>query len=545
VGAAPANTLHVLAHLTQADFLERFRRQSFLVIVATAVLAGYLFVPPVDSGYRVLQVGVWRGVYNSAWIGLMFGLIAALHLPFVGFYLVKNAVERDRQTGVGEIVATTPIHKLVYVLGKFLSNLAVLVLILAVMTLMAGVMQLVRAEERTLDVPALVAPIWLMGLPMLAIAAAMAVLFECTPFLRGGLGNVIYFFLWLITLISVVSAFAEEESGLAQPRNDPYGYTRQLADIQQQVLAVDPNAELGSGLIMLTDNKDTLLWEGPRWPVRVLGQRLAWTGIAAVLVAVAVAVFDRFDPARSKRPSRSVAEPRPARVPAGSSAREKGMGGDAGATHALPVAHLTRLARAPGRGQFHRVLAAELKLMLKGQSVVWYAGVIGLDLGCMVSPSELVHRALLLAVWVWPVLIWSQMGSRENRRGTEHVVFSVPCPALRQLPAVRLAGVVVAVVAASGAWIRLGMTEHVTSVAAGLVGALFTPALGVWTGSRRAIEAVYLLWWYIGLVNRTPLFDYAGATAGEAASGMPIAYLVGTAALLAVAMLGRWWQLRR
>jgi hypothetical protein len=93
------------------------------------------------------------------------------------------------------------------------------------------------------------------------------------------------------------------------------------------------------------------------------------------------------------------------------------------------------------------------------------------------------------------------------------------------------------------------MAGQVTSVAAGLVGALFAPALalalGVWTGNRRAFEAVYLLWWYVGLVNRTPAFDYAGATAGEAASGMPVAYLVATVALLVVALIGRWWQLRR
>jgi hypothetical protein len=34
-----------------------------------------------------------------------------------------NLVERDRQTGMGEIIATTPTSKPVYVLGKWLSNL--------------------------------------------------------------------------------------------------------------------------------------------------------------------------------------------------------------------------------------------------------------------------------------------------------------------------------------------------------------------------------------------------------------------------------------
>jgi hypothetical protein len=154
--------LGTLYHLTRADFLERIRRNSFLIVLALTVWAGYMFVPPEGAGYLVLFVGLKRGIYNSAWIGLMFGSIAASHLALVGFYLIKNAVERDRQTGVGQIIATTPIGKPVYVVGKWLSNLTVLILILSVMTVMAAVMQLIRAEDPAVNLCALAAPIWLM-----------------------------------------------------------------------------------------------------------------------------------------------------------------------------------------------------------------------------------------------------------------------------------------------------------------------------------------------------------------------------------------------
>ena len=217
-------TLHTLYHLTRADFLERFRRYSFLVVLAITVGAGYLFVPPEGAGYLVLHVGLRRGIYNSAWIGLVFGFIAAMHLPLFGFYLVKNALERDRQTGVGQIIATTPIGKPVYVVGKWLSNLAVLCLILSVLTVMAVVMQLVRAEDLTINPWALVGPIWLMGLPALAIAAAMAVLFESVSFLRGSLGNVAFLFIWLSMMGRVLSGAFDEATHLAQPTNDLLGF---------------------------------------------------------------------------------------------------------------------------------------------------------------------------------------------------------------------------------------------------------------------------------------------------------------------------------
>jgi hypothetical protein len=540
-------TLRMLYHLTRADLFERIRRPSFLIIVVTAVFAGYLFVPPVGAGYRVLQVGVQRGVYNSPWIGLMFGLIAAMHLPFVGFYLVKNAVERDRQTRVGQIIATTPTSNLVYVVGKWLSNLAVLVTILSVMTVMAAVMQLVRGEDTTVKLWALVAPIWLMGLPVLALAAAMAVLFECVPFLRGGLGNAVYFFVWLSAVAMLLSGAVDEATGLFQRTNDLFGFTQSMSDIQGQVLAADPDVDVGSALIHAgSDIEHAFVWKGFGWTAQTILERLMWVGIAVAIALVAAIPFDRFDPARRRlRPERpglwSRLQGRLEGIRWGGILRRESAETD-GAP--LGKANLTPLAAPAGQGRFPGVFVAELKLMLKGQSLLWYAGALGLNLACLLNPSDKVQRFLLVAVWVWPVVLWSQMGARERRFNTEQVVFSVPRPALRQLPAMWLAGVLVAVLAGSGGWLYLALMGETVSLLAWFVGALFVPALalalGVWVGNSRAFEVVYLLWWYMGLMEGVPALDYAGATARGLAMGMPFVYLGITLALLVVAVLGRW-----
>ncbi len=537
-------TLRALVHLTRADLLERVRRPSFLIIVVTAVFAGYLFVPPAGAGYRVLQVGIQRGVYNSPWIGLMFGLIAAMHLPFVGFYLVKNAVERDRQTGVGQIIATTPTSKVVYVVGKWLSNLAVLVTILSVMTVMAAVMQLVRAEDTTVQLWALVAPIWLMGLPVLTLAAALAVLFECVPFLQGGVGNAVYFFVWLTALGMVLSGAVDEPTGLFQPANDLFGLTQSMADIQGQVLAVDPDANVGSGLIHIgSDIERTFAWDGFSWTAQTILERGTWVAIAVAIALAASIPFDRFDPAsRRLRPER-----------AGFRSRlQQQFGADRhkpAETAGAPVAAaaLTPVVASARRGRFLGLFAAELKLMLKGQSLIWVAGALALNLACLLNPSETIQRYLLLTVWIWPVLIWSPMGVRERRYNTGQMVFSVPRPALRQLPAQWLAGVVVAVVAGSGAWLYLALTGETASLLAWFVGALFVPALalalGAWVGNSRAFEAVYLLWWYIGPIEGVLALDYLGATPEGLARGMPLVYLGITAGLMVLALIGRWRQI--
>ncbi len=104
----------VLYHLMRADFLERVRRYSFLVTLGLAVWLGWA----VSTGKLKLWISDSRGFYNSAWVGLLYALVVNVFVSLAGFYVVKNAVERDRRTGVGQILATTPMSKVLYTLGK-------------------------------------------------------------------------------------------------------------------------------------------------------------------------------------------------------------------------------------------------------------------------------------------------------------------------------------------------------------------------------------------------------------------------------------------
>jgi len=110
--------LRSLYGLMRADFLERIRRYSFLIVLGVAVFAGYAFVPPHGAPYVTFVVGSHRGFYNSPWVGTLFGVVASTLLALTGFYLVKGAVGRDYQTRVGQVIAATPVARPLYVLGK-------------------------------------------------------------------------------------------------------------------------------------------------------------------------------------------------------------------------------------------------------------------------------------------------------------------------------------------------------------------------------------------------------------------------------------------
>jgi len=187
------NQARVIYHLARADFLERVRRYSFLVMLGAVVFLGY----QAAIGNINVQVGNYRGEFNSAWVGSMMAIIASFFLGWFGFYLVKGSVARDRETGVGQIMATTPLTRPLYTFGKWLSNFAVLITMVLVLAVVGLGIQLFTGEDRQLDLAALILPFVFIALPMLSLTAAVAVLFETIGFLSGGFGNVAYFFLFI------------------------------------------------------------------------------------------------------------------------------------------------------------------------------------------------------------------------------------------------------------------------------------------------------------------------------------------------------------
>ena len=185
----------LLYHIMRADFLERVRGYHFLVMMLFTIALTYLFIPALNANQIVgLELGGYRGVYNSAWIGGMVAMLMGEFFPIFAFYLLKGSINLDRRTGVGQILATTPMSKLTYTVGKWLSNIAVIAAMTGMIVISAGALQLMRGEDLSLNLWTLSAPFLLVLMPALVVIAAVAVLFDSSNQLRGGLGNVIFFF---------------------------------------------------------------------------------------------------------------------------------------------------------------------------------------------------------------------------------------------------------------------------------------------------------------------------------------------------------------
>jgi hypothetical protein len=518
------SAVRVIYHLARADFLERIRRYSFLVMLGLVTLLGY----QTAIGNMRLQLGQYRGEFNSAWIGGMMSIITTFFLGWFGFYLVKGSVARDRETGVGQIMATTPMSRPFYMLGKWISNFAVLMTMIVILVAFGFIIQLLNGESTQFNFGAYLSPFVFIVMPLMAVVAAVAVLFESIPFLSGGFGNLVYFF----GFVMIIPFTMESAIIKTHPALEPLGMALLKEDMSREVLQVFPDYD-GSFMLggLETPITATFNWHGIDWTPSVIATRLAFMAVAILVTLLGALFFDRFDPSRASpkkmKSALSFSTPEPVST-----------------LQVLPAVHLTPLPRTAGRFRFINVVAVELKLLLKGQPWWWYISAVGFMIACLVSPAETTRQFILPYALVWPVLIWSSIGSREMRYNVQQFAFSSASPLWRQLPAQWIAGFILTLVTGSGAALRFAIDGDSGGLVAFLSAVLFIPSLalslGVWSNSSKPFEILYITLWYLGPLNKTPGLDFIGANS----AGYPEFYLPLSATLIAFAFFGRARQLR-
>lgn len=536
-------SISALYHLVLANYLERSRRSAFFIVLGSTIFAGYLFTPARNAGYSTLAFGqdnaaLWyRGAYNSAWVATQVALWAVIWLALIGFFLIRSGVEYDSQTGVGQIIATTPLRKLTYILGKMLSNLAVLASVCVVLLFATAAMQLLRGESTQLDVWQLVSPFIFFLLPTIALISAIAVLFECVSWLRGTVGSVVYMAFYC-TITSVVFASGQAIS----PFVDVFGVTHSIQQINAAMHAAAPafKETLNIGIAPTSVPPHTFVWPGTLWTPDVVDGRLFWLAISFALVIVASILFSRFDPAKegSARSAKRVKQETEVQE-----VREE---------RTMPAnMRLTPLPAGRGKGlvALGAVLVGELRLLAKEVPWWWYPGALLWAVLCLTLPLDVARGYLFPIALLWPLPIWSSLGSREKQYQTQQLVFPAPRVLQRQLILLYGAAVCVTLLAASGMFVRYIVSGDATHLLALVPAVLFIPALalasGVWTSSRRVFELVYVSLWYVGAINQTAVLDFMGVTSASLAMSIP--YIFGGIAviLLLCSFVGRKLQMQR
>jgi hypothetical protein len=502
-------SLTIIYHMARADFLERSRRYSFLVTIGLVLWLGYLTA---SGQFRMRVPPDYLGIINSAWIGATMTLTITFFLGWVGFYLVKGSVLRDYETGVGQIMATTPLSKPLYTIGKWFSNFLVLGIMVIVITLIGILMNIFLGTE-DFNLLAFISPILLIAFPFMAIVAALAVSFETISWLRGGFGNVVYFFLFMIVLIVSAEGLTTSGDESIQPYIDIGGWQIIGNSVTQAAKLTYPDSAGGFAFsITPLENPNYFIWNGIEWSGEILLSRFLFLTISLGTGLLAAVFFDRFDTSRiltRKRKKQKEME-NVESIPKGSGINKE--------------LHLTSFVQSRSKLRFMTLLMTEFKLLIKGQRWWWYTICLGLIIGQLFSDPENTRLMLLLA-WTWPVLILGGFGNREVRFNTRQIVFSAPDPIKNQLPATVLSAMLFLALIGSGAMIRFIIAGDSIGIFGWLTGLLFIPTLaitsGVLTGSSKTFEVLYIVWMYLltqnirsidfmGMSNDSPWYFYIG-----------------------------------
>jgi len=475
--------MNAVLAIAGADAAERTRRFAFLLTIVAALYGAYLYVPDASARYVTVEIGNYRGIYDSAWMGSMAALLSVSFLTLFGFFLARGAVERDHELDVDAIVAATPVRKLTFLLGKFASNLAVLVAIGLIMVVGVAAMQFLRGEDRHIDVLAYLLPFAIVVLPGLAVVAAIALFFEVVRPLRGVFGGVLYFFVWT-AMFAVPMTISM--SGSTTTFLDPMGVTTVTSQISASLHAADPHAnvrDIAIGGSMPGIHLKTFRFGGMRWSASDVFSRLAWFGIALLIVLLAVPLFDRF--------------------------RREGGAQRANRWRRFEVARL--IPNVPAL----RLYRAELALLLGDAGILWFLGALAAIVLTSALPMDVVIKFVLPIAFIWPMERWAALGSRERRWNVTEIVMSAPRPIARPLFAQWAAGSTLGMAICAGVIIRLLATGHplgaLACIAVACAIAAVALACGATAGSSRLFECVYLIVWYIGPINHAPPLDFVGA----------------------------------
>lgn len=499
------------------DLRVRLRRTSSLVTLLFMVAAAWVVVPDLSSGRAIMVVDGHRALYNSAAIAISTSLFASMFLGFLGFYLVSNSLRRDLETRTGFIIAATPVRNAEYLAGKLVGNIVFLGAIVAGYMLGVMGMHLLRAEQPLQPLVYLSTYLLVVG-PAIVFVAVMALLFESVPLLAGRMGDVAYFFVWLIVLMAGV--IGNEQAGGTNWHDamDAFGMAFIMHAIGATSFAIGATPYDPQMTPIVTE---PLVLFGPALLARALA-----TLAPLPLLLIPLALFHRFDPVKVKDTS-----------------RQGGRG---------PIARLNQLVK-----PVTRILAPVIAL---GGRFPWRFGgrviadaavtlalfplafllLVGVAVWSLTVPIEGLRGKVLPALFFLLVIVLPGITTRDRVAGTMPMLDGIA-----RLKADRIAwklgtAFVVALLFALVPLLRLAVVAPSSALSL-LVGLLFTAALSTALGelsrSPKTFAALFLFFLYLVLNGGgQAAMDFAGWY-GTATPSVMFGYLAVAAGLTGVAWI--------
>lgn len=479
--------------IIKADYLQRFRSYTFIVSLIVSVLIAYSFVPTENANYTTIQVGKYVGFNNAAWIGHVTAIMASTFLWLIGFYLINNGIRRDKETGVGQIIATTSITNFQYLLSKSLSNFLVLLTITAIIILMAFGLVIARGSNYEFSISQFLLPYLFTTLPSLFFLSAFTILLEVVFGSRTNLLNVAFFFLFSATI-----AITNASNHINLQWIDPLGIKFLTNEILSfvKVSSSEPNLNISVGFNFHTANEvKHFLYEGSHFSVTYILSRLLWVLMAFVVLKLSAVLFNRFDTKVAATTKKKV-------------------------LLTTQIENETKVDRIKielikvetNFGIYPLIKTEFIMLLRKGPIWFWIINA-SIFISLFLVPLDVALKSGLPIFWFLQINRWADLSTKEIFFGTDTFIYSTYKPLQRLLISQILAGIILAILLAMPVLISLIFNSQFLKIPEVILGAVILVSCAVCSGivwrGKRFFEIVLFMTTYFS-IQGAYFLDYWG-----------------------------------
>lgn len=283
-----------IARSSFATSLARYRRSWGLWLLLLVAPVGARFMISNEDGHGVaIAIGEHLPVLTSPMLGVWLGIVVSTLLLPIGYIYLRSNTNRRQPWQVEEVTAGS---RVAVMLGRFAADVAVLLAILTALTL-AGWFLGFLLVSGPLDFGAITFALWVITAPALIGLAAIRIVFDAVPWLRGGLGDFAFFVIWMGSIIMPVAVHDKPSSFVTNLYDFP-GFVRPLVGpmpSKGQDFSIG-GVEVKPGRVRLDVDKG-LAADG------YLASRAAWIGIAVAFAALAGVIYrPHVPPKRLKAP---------------------------------------------------------------------------------------------------------------------------------------------------------------------------------------------------------------------------------------------------
>lgn len=467
-----------------SDFKERVRRFTFLALCALSVLAAFLFVPNLEAEMTSITVDAayFQQGTNWTWIPMASALCTGMLLPAAGFFYLRNTLSFDRKTGTIDLVYTSPVSRISYLAGKYISDLFLLVFILFVVIVSSFCMMLMHFPDSGFSILHFLS-FFASILPGIFLCSAVALLTEAIPVFRSRSGSWMAGVLFFVMYIISVNLMVDNLQGVIARYFDMTGFAWMKDSIDRSVFQVTGNtAHVALGVYRDDAVSNLKLSELFFMPLLFTREKVWEKGcmiIAGIGICMAASiVMPRYEKDKKKK---SVAEKR----------HRKSNG--------------------------HGMVVTEVIQTFHNCSVLWFVVMLGLWLSLFLADMEMAQGTLWILTMAWSCILYADYGCREKKYSMDTLLPTFYHAYPRQILIRWCVGGILSLFLSMPVILRIALIGNWTGMIAGILFTFFTPALSIFlgqiSGSERVFEIVFLVICY-WMLNRASLFELSAGCGG-------------------------------